>query len=423
VRIATGLARHKKLHSLLRFISYMLRSVLRATFAEIFLEDENALSYKWVNVRRYDHVLDDSIAFDANHPLVTFMQNSGGPVAGANVPAAVRPFLEQNGRHIEYLLPLLIEKKLIGFIILGPAKERLPYSADDRAVLEVIARQASYAVSNCRFFEQFRSTEDRVFSAERMASIGAMAGGVVHQLSHRIAGFTYTLAQLDDLIENLSVLSSKAPALTPALEKYEAAHIMFRNNMHGLSEMVSDMLNFIRSQRDSRMVYGTFSLAELMKLIIGPLKTKHQIPEAFPLTMNLGNDDQVYGVRTHVIEALMNLLDNAYDAVEEKRSRLPSEDQRKNFMAHISVTLIQTPQKSLIQVSDNGLGIRAADKANIFKMFYSTKKSAGKIGTGIGMYVVRRIVEEFHKGRIWFDSEYQVGTKFYIELPKPEVEK
>jgi two-component system sensor histidine kinase VicK len=119
----------------------------------------------------------------------------------------------------------------------------------------------------------------------------------------------------------------------------------------------------------------------------------------------------------------MNLLDNAYDAVEEKRSRLPSEDQRKNFMAHISVTLIQTPQKSLIQVSDNGLGIRAADKANIFKMFYSTKKSAGKIGTGIGMYVVRRIVEEFHKGRIWFDSEYQVGTKFYIELPKPEVEK
>jgi signal transduction histidine kinase len=314
---------------------------------------------------------------------------------------------------------LLIEKKLTGFIILGAKRDRKPYSTDDKAVLDIITRQASYAVANCRFFGQFRSTEDRVFNAERLASIGGMAGGVVHQLSKRIAGFTYTLSQLDGLIETLNERFGTNPAMLQVLEKYETAHIMFRNNMHGMSEMVSDMLNFIRSQRDSRMVYSTFSLAEVMRLILGPLKTKHQIPDNFPLIMNLDKNDEVHGVKTHLVEAMINLLDNAYDAVEEKRSKLPTEDQRKNFVPHISVTLIQTPQKSLIQVSDNGIGIRAEEKVNIFKMFYSTKKGSGKSGTGIGMYVVRRIIEEFHKGRIWFDSEHQVGTKFYIELPKP----
>jgi signal transduction histidine kinase len=423
VRIATGLARHKKLHKLLRFIAYVLRSVLKVSFAEVFLEDESASSYKWANVRREEHVLDDSIAYDTSHPLVAYLQNSGGPVASSAVPAAVHPYLEQNGRHIEYMVPLLIEKKLIGFIILGAKNDLQPYSNDDRAILEIITRQASYAVSNCRFFEQFRTTEDRVFEAERMASIGGMAGGVVHQLSHRIAGFSYTASQLDGLIETLNERFEKDPALAQVLEKYETAHIMFRNNMHGMSEMISDMLNFIRSQRDSRMVYGMFSLKELLRLIVGPLKTKHQIPDDFPLVTNLGKVDEIYGVRTHIVEALINLIDNAYDAVEEKRSRLPTEEQRRAFVPHISLTLIQTPQKSLIQVSDNGIGIRANEKSNIFRMFYSTKNRAGKSGTGIGMYVVRRIIEEFHKGRIWFDSEHQVGTKFYIELPKPAAEQ
>jgi signal transduction histidine kinase len=318
---------------------------------------------------------------------------------------------------------LLIEKKLIGFILLGPKKEKIDFTQDDRAILEIITKQASYAVANCRFFGQFKSTENRVFDAERMASIGGMAGGVVHQLSNKIAGFTYALSQMDGLIEALNERFIKDPAMAPILERYESAHIMFRNNMHEMAEMVSDMLNFMRSQRDSRLVYGFYPLTEMLRLIVGPLKTKHQVSGNFPLTMNLGKNDEIYGVKTHIIEALINLVDNAYDAVEEKRLRLPTEGQRNNFMPHISVTLIQTPQKSLIQVSDNGIGIRATEKANIFRMFYSTKKNSGKSGTGIGMYVVRRIIEEFHKGRIWFDSEHQVGTKFYIELPKPAVEE
>ena len=48
--------------------------------------------------------------------------------------------------------------------------------------------------------------------------------------------------------------------------------------------------------------------------------------------------------------------------------------------------------------------------------FYTSKPSS-KSGSGIGAYVVKRMIEENHKGKIWFESEYLKGTTFYIELP------
>jgi len=60
--------------------------------------------------------------------------------------------------------------------------------------------------------------------------------------------------------------------------------------------------------------------------------------------------------------------------------------------------------------------IREEDSKKVFAPFFTTKSSYTS-GTGIGMYVVKRIIEENHKGRVWFESEYMKGTRFFIELP------
>jgi len=83
----------------------------------------------------------------------------------------------------------------------------------------------------------------------------------------------------------------------------------------------------------------------------------------------------------------------------------------------IKLKLEETSTKYRIEISDNGSGIKDEAKSKIFAPFFTTKSSY-KSGTGIGMYVVRRIVEENHKGRIWFESAHMQGTKFIIELPK-----
>jgi len=66
------------------------------------------------------------------------------------------------------------------------------------------------------------------------------------------------------------------------------------------------------------------------------------------------------------------------------------------------------------QVIDNGCGIYEEIKEKIFKSFFSTK---GPMGTGIGLMVVKKVVDE-HKGLLEVESEKRSGTKFTIKLPE-----
>jgi signal transduction histidine kinase len=81
----------------------------------------------------------------------------------------------------------------------------------------------------------------------------------------------------------------------------------------------------------------------------------------------------------------------------------------------IVLTLIEEPERVVIEVSDNGKGIRKKDLNNVFTPGFTTKKR----GWGLGLSLAKRIVEEYHKGRIYVkSSEVGKGTTFRIELKK-----
>ncbi|MEK6568238.1 MAG: HAMP domain-containing sensor histidine kinase, partial [Candidatus Omnitrophota bacterium] len=64
---------------------------------------------------------------------------------------------------------------------------------------------------------------------------------------------------------------------------------------------------------------------------------------------------------------------------------------------------------------DNGLGIKEEDQKKVFTPFFTTKISNRK-GTGLGLYVIKKIITENHKGRIQVSSIYKQGTTFSLEL-------
>jgi signal transduction histidine kinase len=112
-------------------------------------------------------------------------------------------------------------------------------------------------------------------------------------------------------------------------------------------------------------------------------------------------------------EAFFNFIDNGYDSIVERKTMLkePNYRGRITFSAH--------PQENgmlLITIEDNGMGIKDQDKKKLFTPFFTNKVSSRQ-GTGLGLYVLRRVIEEFHKGKIWFESEYGQGTKFFLQLP------
>ncbi len=87
--------------------------------------------------------------------------------------------------------------------------------------------------------------------------------------------------------------------------------------------------------------------------------------------------------------------------------------------AKIIITLTDKDHDIEISVHDNGIGIMDTDKDKIFGKFYRTDnaKKQDSVGSGLGLFVTRRIVEKHH-GRIWFESKKDDGTTFFVEIPK-----
>ena len=96
-----------------------------------------------------------------------------------------------------------------------------------------------------------------------------------------------------------------------------------------------------------------------------------------------------------------NLCKNAVDAMEGS--------------GRITLFMAEEPGRIVIEVSDTGKGIRKKDVGNVFKPGFTTKKR----GWGLGLSLAKRIVEEYHHGRIFVkSSELGKGTTFRIELRK-----
>lgn len=85
----------------------------------------------------------------------------------------------------------------------------------------------------------------------------------------------------------------------------------------------------------------------------------------------------------------------------------------------ISIDLSEQETSVLVTVKDNGIGIPARYHDELFEKFTRARREGlrGEPSTGLGMYIIKTIVE-WHKGKIWFKSEENVGSTFFIEIPK-----
>ena len=79
----------------------------------------------------------------------------------------------------------------------------------------------------------------------------------------------------------------------------------------------------------------------------------------------------------------------------------------------VDINLLDKGEKFIIAIKDNGIGISEEDKQKIFQENFTTKSS----GNGLGLMMVKNIVEDYN-GSIWFESEKDKGTTFFIEFNK-----
>jgi len=171
------------------------------------------------------------------------------------------------------------------------------------------------------------------------------------------------------------------------------------NNLDRIYDLTMNMLAFSK-QRHAELEMT--NLPTLLDEIVALTQKQFDSKEAVLLTDFAEDMPPVPIDAGGIHQAVLNLLSNACDAVEPGTGAVT-----------LSCAYDAESESVRIQVRDNGMGISAQNRQRLYEPFYSTK---GLKGTGLGLVVTRKIVEE-HEGRIDVQSKPGEGTTFTITLP------
>jgi signal transduction histidine kinase len=259
--------------------------------------------------------------------------------------------------------------------------------------LDDAVEQARLVTADRRLLERkLESMSHHLRRAERLASLGTLAGAVGHELNNVLTVF---VSSLDAIRED--VASGRLPATEDleALGRVQGHLTTHAENLLHLGRPpaeakdppVTDLAKTIRAVLDMLIAAGT-----LRRVQVG-----FQWPER-PVEVRIpgGELEQVF----------VNLLTNAVDATEGVRERAPRID--------ITWATSDDGQYVVCRVADNGTGIPRDNLPFIFEPYFTTKSSAR--GTGLGLFVVRQIVEQ-RGGEVAIDSEDGHGTTLMLRLP------
>jgi PAS domain S-box-containing protein len=245
-----------------------------------------------------------------------------------------------------------------------------------------------------------KKLEEQLLQAQKMESIGRLAGGVAHDFNN----------MLSVIIGNVDIVLSE---MDPTLPFYKRL-LDIRKAAERSAELTSQLLAFARKQiaapRTLDLNETLAGMIKMLRILIGEDIDLVWLPTAdpCPVRMDPSQIDQI----------LVNLCINARDAISDV-GRITIET-RNVFLSEASCAEnpdILPGHFVVLSVSDNGHGMDAATLQKIFEPFFSTKKT--NKGTGLGLATVYGIVKQ-NGGFINVYSEPDVGTTFRVYLPRRE---
>ncbi len=169
-----------------------------------------------------------------------------------------------------------------------------------------------------------------------------------------------------------------------------------------MSRMISDLLEYSRVQTRDK----TLEPVSMRDVIDEALANLHTAIESVAAVVEVPDDPPtVIGDGTQLIRVVQNLLGNAVKYHDESRK------------PEVRLHFKPADDEWLFAVEDNGRGIEEKNHDLIFHVFQRLNHSEKNEGTGIGLAIVKRVIER-HGGRIWLESEPGRGSTFFFTLPK-----
>ncbi len=279
--------------------------------------------------------------------------------------------------------PMIRDGDLIGVLEVLNKNDDKPFDEMDAKVLEIMAEHAAAAIVKAKLIQQN-------IQAQRLAAMGTASASLAHYIKNILTQLKGSASLIDMGLkaENFDLLSQSWPIMRRSTDK--------------IGKLVQDMLAISREREPER---EEININEMLKQI---LEDSSASAERVEVELQSDLDDRIPMMdldpnRMH--DSLLNLVGNAIEALEEHGI--------DHGTVKVRSKLSDDGKSVTVEVIDNGPGMPPEIQKKIFEPFFSTK---GSRGTGLGLAVVRKTIEE-HDGKLVLDSTLGEGTIFRVELP------
>ncbi len=374
-----------------------LTDIIKLNACAVLLFDEDKQQF---NVMASRNVRDPQIKLIRPDGIVTFLEQTHGYLLKKEliekkvfIPSSIQEIMDK--LNAELIIPMALHNEVMGILAMGKKKSDEDYTQDDLDILLPLARTLAIAISNARLFDELGKTQAEAAQREKMAVIGTLSAGINHEICNPL-GITrgqceaFLLNIKDGLYDDKSSdeLLAKAKDIMAKVIKETDRATAITKKLSSFAKPAKGEAEMVDIDKEIDNVLGL--LGYEMKL--EKIEIEKQIEKTLP---NILVD------RKQFQEVLFNLIRNAGQAIGEK--------------GKITVIARQDRKKMLIDVKDTGTGIPEDKLKELFNPFFTTK-DPGK-GTGLGLFIVRQVVEK-NGGKIYLkETKVGEGTTFTVEFP------
>lgn len=399
------------LRNLNEVISHILDTVKKVFYLDhvSFLIRENDQFF------RVDHATEKSMRdYPVNHAFLQWLEANDKVVIREyldidprlkDIAETAKAYLDEMNSYL--CVPLTVNRQLIGVLNLGQKQNLQPYRSHDINFLSDLRRSAAIALANALHIiamqenlrkwneelekkvdertKQLQETQAQLVQAEKLATIGTLAGGVAHEINNPLTA-VLTNAQILKMSANQDDLES--------LDLIE----------EGAKRCQLIIQNLLKYSRKTTMEtpHAEVDLCSVVQNTTALLAYQFK-QENIEINLDLKSVPSIPGISNELEQVLTNFLINARDAIRQA-----------NRPGKIAITIRRDENHIELKVQDNGIGMSREVIGKIFDPFFTTKE-VGR-GTGLGLAVSYEIVQKHH-GKIVVNSEEGMGATFLIRFP------
>ncbi len=244
--------------------------------------------------------------------------------------------------------------------------------------------------------EQIKETESLLVQNEKLASLGRLSAGLIHEINN----------PLNYARQGLHIIGRSTQSL-PEDERADFADTLkdVEDGVNRVIQIISDLRGFTRNASQLNHAFDLKSMVDT-----GMRFFSHVWKDGIKREVDIPSGLEVRGDSNQFVQILINLIQNALDAMGTKE--YPAEES-----ACLSLSAHTRGDKVIFTIKDNGPGIPQEIRDKIFDPFFTTK-DVGQ-GMGLGLSICNRIIAD-HGGRIEVRSQPGLFTEFILELPSSD---